>query len=289
MKHLGSYVDMPWGPQHEDYATAGLGTGIDISHYGAPYAQMLGLGDVRQALAGPRQAMAGGGDGLGMLYRYGAGLGAAPPVWTGAPAEDPRMLKRYSKVKSTYAVSNVPGAKAGTVADLLLAAARAKFPGNTVRKIGSTGWIAGGRVGFEVIVAQPMRLGEFKSKSKAIELANPLASKGGLPASAALSGASTSYNQGDLMSVEEQTAASGGAPTPESTGTTPPDVPGGAMATPSAPEFPWKWIAVGTGAVALIGIVAAVAMKKPARAPTPNRRRRSTRRRRSSRGRRRRS
>lgn len=141
-----SYYDMP-GAAPEYYAAAGMGRvgpGIDISHYGAPYAQMLGLGET------------------GMLYRYGAGMGQ----YSGPPSDDPRMVKRYTVVRSTYDVRGLGGNNtAARAANVVLSKARQFFSGNTVRKIGSTGWIAGGRVGYEVILANETRAGEIKEKN----------------------------------------------------------------------------------------------------------------------------
>lgn len=140
-----SYYDMPGAPQ-EYYAAAGMGRvdpGIDISHYGAPYAQMLGLGAT------------------GMLYRYGAGLG-----YTGPPAGDPRMVKRYTVVRSTYDVRGLGGNNTSDrAANTILSKARQLFSGNTVRKIGTTGWVSGGRVGYEVILSGETRAGEIKEKN----------------------------------------------------------------------------------------------------------------------------
>ena len=126
-----------------------VGPGIDISHYGAPYAQMLGLGD--------------SGDGLGMLYRYGAGLGWTPgPGQT--PADDPRILSCFGKFRQTYKTSGPSGwgtpANSTAAANALLRAAQKQFPGQTVRKAGGgSGWLAGGKIGFEVVLATLMRWG----------------------------------------------------------------------------------------------------------------------------------
>jgi len=157
-----SYFDERGAPQQYS-ATAGLaavGPGIDISHYGAPYAQMLGLGSsVGEYVSQPLGA-------VGMLYRYGAALGWAPgPGQT--PADDPRIVKQFTIVRSTYRVRGLGGDRtAARAADAVLAKARALFSGNTVRKIGKTGWVEGGKVGYEVILAAPTRAGEIKSKNK---------------------------------------------------------------------------------------------------------------------------
>lgn len=107
-----------------------VGPGIDVSHYGAPYQGMLGLG-------------------------------ATP--WTGAPSEDPRMVRSGTVVRSTFTTSGIGGSTTpAMVASVLEATAREAFHGSTVRKIGSTGWIAGGRVGYDVTLSSPMRAGLVK-------------------------------------------------------------------------------------------------------------------------------
>jgi hypothetical protein len=162
-----SYFDEPGAPQ-EYSATAGLGAvgpGIDISHYGAPYKGMLGLGGYAGGVGEYVSQPLGG---LGMLYRYGAGMGWTPGPGQ-SPADDPRMVKQFTIVKAYYRVRGLSGdrnaARAGSV---ILAKARALYSGNTVRKLsgsGATGWVSGGRTGFEVILANPMRAGEIKRKN----------------------------------------------------------------------------------------------------------------------------
>lgn len=213
-----SYFDEPGAPQ-EYAATAGIGAvgpGIDISHYGAPYAQMLGLGGygVGEYVSQPLGS-------VGMLYRYGAGLGVpkiaphgswnpsvgpARPTpswhavthskasgrspssllrfrspwhlsglgavgpWSPGPgqrwSDDPRMVKRFTIVRSTYRVRNLGGERTAKVAaDRVLAKARALFAGNTVRRIGTTGWTSDGKVGYEVILANVTRAGEIRGKN----------------------------------------------------------------------------------------------------------------------------
>jgi len=111
----------------------GVGPGIDVSHAGAPYTGMFGLG---------------------------------VEPWTGAPADDPRMVRQFTTVRSTYRVRNLGGDRtAARAAEVILQKARALFSGNTVRKIGTTGWTSDGKVGFEVILAAATRAGEIKSKN----------------------------------------------------------------------------------------------------------------------------
>ena len=145
-----SYYDEPGAPQ-EYSATAGFGRvdpGIDISHYGAPYRGMLGLGNV------------------GMLYRYGTAMGQWSPGPGQKPSDDPRMVKRFTTVRATYRVRGLGGDRtAARAASAILAKGRAEFPGNTVRKIGTTGWSRGGKVGYEVILASDTRAGEIKAKN----------------------------------------------------------------------------------------------------------------------------
>ena len=241
--------------------------GIDISHYGAPFKGMLGLGAYTER-PGFDYEYATAGLGMGeMVYDYGAALG-----YTGPPAQDPRMLKAYSKVRLTYAVSNVPSDDAPRAANLVHQAAQRKFSGNTVRKVGN-GWISGGRIAIEVILARPTRLGEIKMKSKQIETDNPLSPIG---SSARLRGARTAYNESDIMSETEAAAHAGGSPTPPSTGTPP-------TTEESSGEFPWLYVGIGAGALVLIGGIAFALRKKPAPRPVAANRRRRRRRRRTSR------
>lgn len=242
-----------------------VGPGIDISHYGAPYAQMLGVG--------------GSGDGLGMLYRYEA-LGLSP-------GDDPRILSRFGKFRQTYKTSgpsgwNTDGA-AATAADALLRAARKQFPGQTVRKAGGgSGWVAGGRIGFEVTLAQPMRWGEVKLRGKRIETVNPLAAvHDGLR----LADAVTQKLEGTLSTPEAEAdpsipPAEQGAEVPEESGGDGEE--GGLLTTKVAGLPVWAISIMGFG---IIGGVAFLALRKKKPAPVAANRRR----RRSSRKRRRRS
>ena len=247
-----------------------VGPGIDISHYGAPYAQMLGLGN--------------SGDGLGMLYRYGAGLGWTPgPGQT--PADDPRILSQFGKFRQTYKTSGPSGwgttSNKRAVGDALLRAARMQFPGQTVRKAGSTGWVAGGRIGFEVTLAQPMRWGEIKGNGKIIERANPL---GAVVDGLRLTLPLTQKLQGTLETPEAAAdpsipPADPGAEAPEESG-------GGGLLSAKIGGLP-VW-AVGIMGIGIVGGVAFLALRKKKKpAPVAANRRRRRRRRRSSKRRRR--
>ncbi len=166
MNYLGAYYELPGTPQ-EYYATAGMGRvgpGIDISHYGAPYQGMLGLGTYVE-MPGYEGAM----------YAT-AGLGQEP--WTPGrgqtPADDPRMVKKFARVRGDYRPGNIGSGLTTRAANLLVDEAKRQFSGMTVRKIGSTGWTPQGRVGFEVILRNPMRAGEIKQKIETIgRLAGP--------------------------------------------------------------------------------------------------------------------
>lgn len=243
------------------YAARGMARpvdpGIDVSHYGAPYQGMLGLEGC-----------------MGCV-----GLGWVPgPGQT--PRDDPRWLKRYSRVILNFAVSRVPSGSAGP--DALVNKARGKFPGHTVREAWGNGWGSGvdsGRLGVEIILASPMRLGEIKGKSKDIEGA---LSGAGLT-DARVSQAKTAYNAGDLMSESEVAAHTAGQTTSTSTTTTPPantedsGVEGENFLTQTAAGLPvWGWGLLGLGTLGAIGLVFAMTARGPA-AVTANRQRRTRR------------
>lgn len=268
-------------PQNKLYRP-GLGTGIDVSHYGAPYKGMLGVGDSGDGLGfyteqpGFDYEYATAGLGRGMLYRYGAALGVAP--WTGKPSEDPRMVKKYTKVVATYRVRNLGsnGNTAPKAADAIYAEARRAFSGNTVRKLNGSGWGGGslqGKVGFEVVLAQPMRAGEIKQKNF----------QAGKKAQARMSGttwydATTHIPSNAFVDAPPETP-----PTPEETPSTTPE-----QDTAPTPFYSkkvaglpvWAIGLVGTGLVVGVGYMA-TRKRKPA--VTPNRRRRRRRRRTSRR------
>lgn len=167
--------DMSGAPR-EFYATAGLGAairgpfgfgavdpGIDVSHYGAPYQGMLGLG---------------------------AALGQAG---------DNRWLKRFAKVRQTYKVSSISGQSAA-VATTIERVAQREFAGMTVRKASGggygSGWGPGGRVGVDIIIPRDMPLIDIKRKGKALQLQNVIS---GVSSGAKMSDARTSFAAGDVI------------------------------------------------------------------------------------------
>lgn len=269
------------------YATAGLGYGVDVSHYGAPYQGMLGIGDyVGEYVDQP----------LGTLFAA-AGLGQvawpAGPAWTPAagqlPSDDPRMVRQYSTVRSTYTPRGITSAQSARAADLLVAEAQRQFPGNTVRKIGTTGWTNDGQVGYEVILAQTTRAGDIKRKNKTVgDIVGPTVGSG-----------TSFYNA--LTWIRDADVA---VPATPSVPLTPSPVPSTTLPPGAAPDgsgTPWSatpvpteaqpsffeqdvggvpvW-AVGLIGVAVLGGVAFVVLRKPSSpAPTANRRRRARRRR----------
>lgn len=242
------------------YAARGMARpvdpGIDVSHYGAPYQGMLGL------------------DGcMGC-----AGLGWVPGAGQ-TPRDDPRWLKRYSRVILHYAVSRVPSGSAGP--DALVNKARGKFPGQTVRKAWGNGWGSGvdsGRIGVEVVLASPMRLGEIKGKGKDLE--GTLSGAGLTDTS--VSQAKTAYNAGDLMSESEVAAHTAGQATSTSamllpTNTEYSGAEGENFLTRTAAGLPvWGWGLLGLGTLGAVGLVVATT-RRPAPV-TANRRRRRIRR-----------
>ncbi len=259
----------------------GIGPGIDISHYGAPYKQMLGVPALGSYTEQPgehfRSATAGLGH--GMLYRYQANLGQTP--WTGAPADDPRMVRQFTTVRSTYRVRNLGGDRtAARAAEAVLAKARALFSGNTVRKIGTTGWTNDGKVGYEVILATNTRAGEIKRKNF----------QAGQQAAAEMGGNVSFYDAATAIPGNSFVDAPPTAPpTPEMAPSSTPAqelaAQNGNFLTQRVAGLPvWALGLIGVGVVG--GVVVLATRKKKAPAPTPNKRRR---RRRSTRRRRRRS
>jgi hypothetical protein len=254
----------------------GIGPGIDISHYGAPYKQMLGVPALGAYTEQPGMDYEYATAGLGeMLYRYGAGLGVEP--WTGAPAEDPRMVKRYTKIRATYAVSNVPSDRAAEAAQRILYQGRQLFQGHNVSKIGTTGWTSGGRVGYEVILATPMRAGEIKQKNY----------QAGVRASAGMGGNARLHSGQTSIPQSGFEAAPPTAPsTPETTPSQTPSQNAAAAQTglnQRVGGIPiWGLGLIGIG---VVGGVTVLVMSRKKKAVAANRRRRR-RRRRSSRRRR---
>jgi len=233
-----------------------------------------GMGGVRQAMAGVRQAMAGGlGTGFdvshyGSPYKGMLGLGTATP-YTGAPAADPRIVKRYSLLKFTYRPVSIPSAKAADAANMLLAAARTAFAGHTVSKIGTTGWTntTPGRVGYQVRLATDTRLGELRSKSYQIgQTVGPRI----VPQVSSLADARTDWTPADLMDPVATTPT----PTPGADVTVTAD----ASETISGGLPSWApWVIAGGGILVVGGLVIALTRKKPAAVAANRRRRRSRR------------
>lgn len=222
----------------------GVGPGMDLSHAGAPYQGMFGLG---------------------------------VEPWTGVPADDPRIVRQFSTIRSTYRVRNLGGDRtASAAAEAILAKARALFSGNTVRKIGTTGWTSDGKVGFEVILAQPMRAGEIKQKNF----------QAGQQASAQMGGNVSFYDAAtSIPSNAFEEAPPTAPPTPEIAPSTLPGTEQENFLTQNVAGLPvWALGLIGIGVVGGI-VVIATRKKKPA-AVAANRRRRSRRPRRNSRRRR---
>lgn len=229
----------------------GVGPGIDVSHYGAPYQGMLGLG------------ACGGGCGCG-----GCGMGA----WTGAPSADPRMVKRFTIIKATWSAQNLPASGgAAEAAQRLHYQGRQLFPGHTVRKIGDTGWVAGGRVGYEVVLADTMRAGEIKQKN----FTAGARAQAGMGGNVRFTGGQTAIPANGF------TEAAPGAPeTPEEAPSSTPDqdAAGEPFLSRRMGGLPtWGWGLLGLGAVGAV-VTAVTLGGKPKRAPVANRRRRSSRR-----------
>ncbi|RLB43806.1 MAG: hypothetical protein DRH30_02600 [Deltaproteobacteria bacterium] len=242
-----------------------IGPGIDISHYGAPYAQMLGLGN--------------SGDGLGMLYRYGAGLGWAPGAGE-TPADDPRIASQFAKIKVSFKVRNLSSGKSLDAANAIYRAARAAFAGDTVKKIGTNGWAGDGRVGVIVTLARDTRYGEIRAKGKGIETLNPIkaVSNGG-----SLYDARTQKLSGSLV-TPAQIEADPAALTIDTGPEAEESVDEGGFFAAKVGFFP-VWL-LGLLGVGLTGgaVYAMTRKKKPAASPvTANRRRRRSSRRRRSR------
>lgn len=253
----------------------GVGPGIDISHYGAPYKGMLGVPSLGAYTEQPGFDYESATAGVGMLYRYQAGMGAEP--WTGKPSDDPRMVKRFTTIRSTYRVRNLGGDRtASKAADAIVAKARRLFSGNTVRKIGSTGWTSGGKVGFEVILAQDTRAGEIKRKNF----------QAGQQAAAQMGGNVQFYDAAtSIPSNAFQDAPASAPSTPETapSATASEEASGEGFLTRKVAGLPvWALALIGLG---VVGGGVVLISKRKTKAPTPNRRRR--RRRRTTRRRRR--
>jgi hypothetical protein len=226
------------------YYTSGLGVvdpGIDVSHYGAPYQGMLGLG-------------------------------AWSPAPGQTPADDPRIVKQFANVRVTYKVRNVPPDKTADAATAMLTAARTAFAPNRVRKASGSGfgngWGPGGRVGVDIIVRHDTRYGELRQKSKSLQNRNVVS---GVSPGAQLLDARSYVKPGMLMD-------SGGAAAPGPIPDDPvlaPEVESGPLLTRKVAGVP-VWALGGLGLAAIGGLAFMATRKKPVAA---NRRRRRRRRR----------
>lgn len=255
---IGSYYNYP-------PALGRVDPGIDVSHWGAPYQGMLGLG---------------GYAGLGTLYAT-AGLGTWTPGPGQTPADDPRMVNQFAKVRQTYRVRSVPSDKAGDAATAIMNAARTAFAPNRVRLASGdgygNGWGPGGRVGVDVTLAAATRLGELKAAGKGLQNRNVIS---GVSPGATLIDARTGVDA-------SQITAAPGVPAP------PPGTPADADA-PAPTTSPTEegnfltrkvggvpvWAIGGLGLVAVGGLAFALTRKKKPAAVAKNRRRRRRRRRR---------
>ena len=228
------------------YAMGRVDPGIDVSHYGAPYQGMLGLG-------------------IGCVgFGCPGGMGA----WTGTPSEDPRMVKRHTIVRATWRPRGLASGASAEAAQRIHYQGRQAFPGSTVRKIGSTGWIGGGRVGYEVILAQSTRAGEIKQKNF----------QAGQRAARGMEGGSVTFAEGRTAIPANgfAEAAPDTPPVPEETPTAPPGGEtegGGSFLTDTVGGVP-VWAIGGLGIAALGGIIFAVTRKKKVAANRRRRRRR---------------
>jgi hypothetical protein len=227
--------------------------GIDVSHYGAPYQGMLGLG-------------------MGTLYAA-AGLGWTPGAGQ-TPADDPRMVRQYGKVRQTYRVRNI-GGKSAETATAILEAARTTYAGLQVRKASgndfSNGWGPGGRVGVDITVPVATRLGELKQKGQSLFLRNVIS---GVNPGAALYDAKTGVSASDIQTAPGEPAAPDTPVDPSAP--TPPPGNGGNFLTQTFGGVP-VWAIGSLAVVGVGGIIFAMTRKKKVAA---NRRRRARRRRR---------
>lgn len=243
---------MGFGSYYETSGQLGrIDPGIDVSHYGAPYQGMLGLG----------------------AFYANAGLGWAPgPGQT--PADDPRMVRQFGKVRQTYRVRSVPSDKAADAAAAILRAARTTFAGSNVSKASgagfSNGWGPGGRVGVDITVPVATRLGELKAKGKGIQNRNVISE---VSPGATLIDASTGVAGRDIVAAPDAPAPAPDAPVDPGGAPVPP--PEGFLTQRVAGVPMW---AIGSlSLVAVGGIIFAVTRKKKAVAANRRRRRRSRR------------
>lgn len=214
----------------------------------------------------PMPVTCGGCGPMGMLAV--AGLGAAP-------SEDPRMVRKYATVKSTYSPRNVSSDQAARAATAIVTEARKQFPEHTVRKIGTTGWTRKGTVGYEVILSAPMRAGEIKQRNFRVgQAAGPRIGSG-----TSLYNALTFISPSDVVDTpaEAETPATGPVAPPVAESSE-----GGGFFSQKVGGIP-AWMLLGTGAVLLVGVGVVAMRKKKTPSPVTANRRRRRRRRRSSR------
>lgn len=173
---LASYYESVLAPENADVeeAMAGMGAYVEDPSSGRK-------SDIWYATAGT-QGMGSyyeTGQSMGMYYENPAkypgmeGLGAGAEWTPGpneAPSDDPRIARKYAKVTSVYSPRNISGDQTTKVAEMLVVEAKRRFPKHRVRKIGQTGWTSSshpagsGKVGFEIILSEPMRAGAIKKR-----------------------------------------------------------------------------------------------------------------------------
>jgi hypothetical protein len=245
---IGSYYETGVGSYYETSGQLGaVGPGIDLSHYGAPYQGMLGLGGC-----------------VGC-----AGLGWVPGAGQ-SPADDPRIVKQFAKVRQTFRVRGIAGKTAET-ATAILNAASAAFPGHRVRKASGdgygAGWGPGGRVGVDIIIAAPTRLGELKMKGRSLQTRNVISR---VNPGAALQDARTGVDASQLQETPGVAPAFPGTPADFDAPAPVSEPSEGSFLTRRVGGLP-VWAVGGLGVAALVGIGFAVTRKKPV---AKNRRRR---------------
>jgi hypothetical protein len=119
-------------------------------------------------------------------------------------ANDPRTVQQHAVLAVTFEPHNVGSTQTVAAADQLLAAARSKFPGQNVRKIGSNGWVSGGRVGYNIILASPMSVSEINQRAALTgQIAGPR-----VAANVTFNRMRTEVTQGGFVTAETETAAS---------------------------------------------------------------------------------
>lgn len=296
---LAAYYETALAPENAgvEEATAGMGAYVEDPSSGRK-------SDVWYATAGTSGmgSYYETGQSMGLYYQDPAkypgmkGLGAGAE-WTPGPnegpADDPRIVRKFAKVTSVYSPRNISGNQTTKVAEMLVVEARRRFPKHKVQKIGTTGWTSSshragsGKVGFEVILSEPMRAGAIKKRF--FEIGQKVGPEVGPQTS--LYDARTLFNSRDLSMPEaEEEAEVAMKERQEEDLTKPPPEP------PPAPEeedtnFLTQEVAglpvwlIGVLGIGAIGGVAYLTMRGGQKtAPvTPNKRKRRRRRRRSRR------